>query len=132
MVCFLFSPFKKMESRGEEKLMSSNEILVKYINKNTVETIKLKPDESVFKKIEELNNNPAVDYAEPNYLYEASLIPSDTYYSEQWYLDKIQAPKTWDIARDASDVVIAVIDSGVQINHPDLKELPSLPTKWVI
>ncbi len=102
--------------------MSSTEILVKYRNKNTVETIKLKPNESVSKKIEELNDNPAVDYAEPNYLYEASLIPSDTYYGEQWYLDKIQAPKSWDIARDASDIVIAVIDSGVQINHPDLKD----------
>ncbi|MEA3449397.1 MAG: S8 family serine peptidase [Patescibacteria group bacterium] len=51
-----------------------------------------------------------------------ALIPSDTYFSNQWYLKKIQAPSAWDINYSSQEIVIAVIDSGVQIDHPDLKD----------
>jgi len=56
-----------------------------------------------------------------NFKVFASIIPSDSYYSEQWYLNKVKAPEAWDIIRETPDITIAVIDSGVQINHPDLK-----------
>lgn len=46
--------------------------------------------------------------------------PNDARYSSQWGLTKIQAPSAWDTRTDASSVVIAVIDSGVNYNHPDL------------
>jgi len=50
----------------------------------------------------------------------ASLTPNDPYYSNQWYLAKIKADDAWNIISESPDIVIAVIDSGVDINHPDL------------
>lgn len=50
----------------------------------------------------------------------ASITPNDPYYSNQWYLARIKADSAWDKISASPDVVIAVIDSGIQINHPDL------------
>jgi len=47
-------------------------------------------------------------------------VPNDPDYSEQWYLDKINAPEAWDIATGTRDTVVAVLDSGVDFDHPDL------------
>ena len=48
--------------------------------------------------------------------------PADTYLAEQWYLDQIDAPGAWNITVGNRDVVIAVVDSGVDIDHPDLED----------
>ncbi|MFH1233435.1 MAG: S8 family serine peptidase [Patescibacteria group bacterium] len=71
--------------------------------------------------------------AESNFHYHATIIPSDTYFTNQWYLSKIKVVEAWDQIRESPDVIIAIIDSGVQINHPDLassiwvnkKEIPN-------
>ncbi len=46
----------------------------------------------------------------------------DTFAGKQWYLGAIKAPQAWDITTGTQDVVVAVIDSGVDIDHPDLKD----------
>ncbi|MDP3900117.1 MAG: S8 family serine peptidase [bacterium] len=51
-----------------------------------------------------------------------ALQPNDTAYSQQWYLQKIGAQQAWDIEYNSSQVIIAVIDTGVDINHPDLRD----------
>ncbi|MFH0854185.1 MAG: S8 family serine peptidase [bacterium] len=51
-----------------------------------------------------------------------ALIPNDAGYSFQWYLEKISAPQAWDITTGNGDTVIAFIDSGIDITHPDLKK----------
>ncbi len=52
----------------------------------------------------------------------ANITPNDFYYGNQWYLSKIKADSAWDKIAGSPDMVIAVIDSGIQINHPDLKD----------
>lgn len=46
---------------------------------------------------------------------------SDPYYSKQWYLQKIHAPEVWEKTKGSSSIVIAVLDTGVDLDHPDLK-----------
>lgn len=46
---------------------------------------------------------------------------NDTFVGRQWYLDAIHAREGWNVATGSRDVVVAVIDSGVDIDHPDLK-----------
>ncbi len=68
-----------------------------------------------------LNTDPGVLYAEPNYIYHAfDLVPNDPSYSNQWAHPLIQSPSAWGITVGSSDVVIAIIDSGVDTSHPDL------------
>ncbi|MFQ5797155.1 MAG: S8 family serine peptidase [Bacteroidota bacterium] len=68
----------------------------------------------------ELGTNPAVEYAEPKYVSYIEKIPNDSLYWNQWHLPKIQAPEAWDITQGSSDIVIAIVDSGTDWNHPDL------------
>lgn len=68
------------------------------------------------------SQNPFVEYIEPNCRYHLAVIPSDSYYNNQWYLQKIKARQAWDKVRESPEVIIAIIDSGVDINNPDLKD----------
>lgn len=74
--------------------------------------------------IDDYRNDPKVEYAEPNYIYHTFILPNDPYFinGSQWALEKIDAPEAWNIETGRSDIVIAVIDTGVDYNHPDLKE----------
>ncbi|WP_158584190.1 S8 family peptidase [Salinibius halmophilus] len=61
---------------------------------------------------------------EPNYLYQAMAVtPNDPQYGELWGLPQIDAPQAWDITTGQSvsgqDVVVAVIDTGSVLHHPD-------------
>lgn len=75
----------------------------------------------VMEAVAYLNSRPEVEFAEPNYIAHASVTPNDTYYAGyQWNMPKIQANLAWDYTQGSSSVVIAIIDTGVQSNHPDL------------
>jgi len=63
---------------------------------------------------------PGVLAAEPNYTLESAAIPNDPQFVSQWSLRQIVAPRAWDLATGSSNVVVAVIDEGVDYHHPDL------------
>jgi|GEM_PF-4404106 len=64
-----------------------------------------------------------VEIAEPNRWREASVIPDDPQFGAQWGLTKINAPAAWDVTKGSASVVVAVIDSGVDLDHPELAPL---------
>jgi subtilisin family serine protease len=90
--------------------------------------------------VEEYVSCPGVVYAEPNSIGYPLGIPNDADFSVQWYLHNtgqvfyndsyyhlfgtpdadIDAPEAWDIETGSPDVVIAIIDSGIDYTHPDL------------
>jgi thermitase len=73
-----------------------------------------------------LQQNPAVERAEPNYILAvaddrlADTIPTDPKWDQQYGPVNIQAPQVWDILTGTQSVVIAIIDTGVDLDHPDL------------
>jgi thermitase len=73
-----------------------------------------------------LATDPRVEYAELDYLAHAAIVPNDTHYSQQWGLARIDAPGAWDVLLDrgaleeTGNITIAVLDTGVDLNHPDL------------
>lgn len=53
---------------------------------------------------------------------DASFLPNDPYYNKQWYLSRIKAPAAWEKINSSPSITIAVVDSGIDIKHPDLKD----------
>ncbi|NCN25337.1 hypothetical protein COT94_01325 [Candidatus Falkowbacteria bacterium CG10_big_fil_rev_8_21_14_0_10_37_14] len=51
-----------------------------------------------------------------------AVVPTDGWYDYQWYLKRIKANLAWDIKSESPQVVVAVIDTGCQLDHPDLKD----------
>jgi subtilisin family serine protease len=70
--------------------------------------------------IAQLRRDARVRYAELNYRVHAQEIPSDEKWPEQWALQRIAAPEAWDIAH-CQGTVVAVLDTGVHLEHPDLR-----------
>ena len=67
-----------------------------------------------------LSQDPNIEFAELDMAVPLSATtPNDTRYSYQWHLPKIQAPASWDSSK-ADNIVIAVLDTGVDAAHPDL------------
>jgi len=77
-----------------------------------------------------LRNNRDVEFAEPNYILHAYAVPDDPRFDSQWALHNtgqtggvadadIDAPEAWDL-QTGGNVIIAVVDTGVDYNHNDL------------
>jgi subtilisin family serine protease len=103
--------------------------------KINIHHIKLPDNMSVEDAIEYYRQDPNVEYAEPNYIVHSTATPNDASFSTLWGLHNtgqtvngtpgtadsdIDAPEAWDSVTGSSNVVIAVVDSGVDYNHPDL------------
>lgn len=87
--------------------------------------------------IKSLNKNSLVAYSEPNYIYRANKVPNDAMYGQLWGMKNagqkdsdgqvgiagvdIDAEAAWDITTGNKKTLIAVIDTGVDYNHPDIK-----------
>lgn len=65
---------------------------------------------------------PGVKLVQENRIYATTMTPNDPDFHSQWGLqsNRINAPAAWDKHVDASNVIVAVIDTGVDYNHPDL------------
>jgi len=82
----------------------------------------LKTERNVWAICAELNDDPEVEYAQPNYIYRICREPNDPDFPDQYAHQLIQMSEAWDISTGSRDVVVAVLDTGVDINHPDLKD----------
>lgn len=120
------------EGFNKEKVkFVQDEIIVKF--KGDVKPFRLVkiPAGKVKEKIKEYLKRADVMYAEPNYIVNIQTTPNDPNFSELWGLHNtgqaggtvdadIDAPESWDVQTGSNNVVIAVIDTGVDYNHPDL------------
>jgi len=77
--------------------------------------IDLPQETSITAAVRQAQAIPGVRYAEPNYVYRAFQIsPDDPYYAtKQWGPQKIGAPQAWGVTTGSSDIVIAVLDTGI-------------------
>jgi thermitase len=98
----------------------ANAQVVKHNQKLGFDVVKLK-GKTVEQALAIYKSNPNVLYAEPNYIFHADWTPNDPYFSTyQWGPQKVGAPSAWDVTTSNSNVWIAIVDTGVQYDHPDL------------
>jgi len=71
--------------------------------------------------IKHLRKRSDVLYAEPNYLRKPFITPDDSFYDLQWHYPLINLPQAWETTTGNPNVIVAVIDTGVVLGHPDLQ-----------
>ncbi|MBZ9611005.1 S8 family serine peptidase [Rheinheimera maricola] len=87
--------------------------------------------------IKKLASHPAIEVAEPDFPLRALAVPNDSSFGELWGLlntgqsggtagADIKATDAWDISTGSHDVIIGIIDTGMDYNHPDL-----IDNRWV-
>ncbi len=99
----------------------------------------LLPNYNLMQIIDSLNSNPFIEYAEPNYIIRADVIPNDPSFGDQWALNNtgqnggtpdadIDAPEAWGITTGDTNIIVGVLDSGIDYTHPDL--IDNIWTNW--
>ncbi len=81
---------------------------------------KYEGNQNIVTVINTLLKDEQILYAEPSYIYKTSFIPNDANFSSQNYFTKLQVTQAWDVLRDASSVIIGIVDSGSDLQHEDL------------
>ena len=114
---YQFTPENRQQVFQTLKIAPSETNRALYQTSNEEEQLKL----DTLRVIDALNRNPDVRYAEPNYIRHPFFVPNDTHYAKQWHYPLINLPQAWDITTGNSDVVVAVIDTGILSGHPDIQ-----------
>ena len=83
-----------------------------------------------------LRRRPDVAFAELDYLATAAEVPNDPDWGNQWSLARIGLPEAWNVTTGSTGIIIAVVDSGLYLGHPDLAgkvwtNPGEIPVNWV-
>jgi serine protease len=68
-----------------------------------------------------LGAQPDVAFAHPNFLAHPARVPNDQLFPRQWHYDLIGLPRAWELEIGRESVVVAVVDTGIRSDHPDLR-----------
>ncbi|MEE9553721.1 MAG: S8 family serine peptidase, partial [candidate division Zixibacteria bacterium] len=90
--------------------------------------VTLSDPENLLTAISAFDNNPLIEFAEPDYFHYFDYVPDDPLISSWYHLTNVEAYLAWDFIRgDSTDrAVIGIVDSGVYYDHPDLE-----PNMWI-
>jgi serine protease len=91
----------------------------RYIHRAAEPNVQRKVD--TLRIIKSLRRRADVGYAQPNYIHKALAIPNDPQFPRQWHYPLINLPQSWDVTTGSDTVIVAVVDTGVLLNHPDLQ-----------
>ncbi len=70
----------------------------------------------------ELSDSGLIETVQKNYIFEAQALPDDPLFGGQPHLRQIFAPEAWELTVGHENIIIAVVDTGVDADHPDLEE----------
>jgi len=92
------------------------------VNLNPIYVLQVNPMTNLEGMINDFLSLETVEYAEPNFWAKISYVPNDQYVNSgaMYFLNNIQAYQAWDITTGNSNLIIATVDSGTDIDHPDL------------
>lgn len=88
-------------------------------------TVLLTPYGRVDEAVRRLKQSGLVLEADPDHVYRPAYTPNDPVFPSQWNLVDQKIPAAWDVTKGTSAVIVAVLDTGVDYNHPELS-----PNVW--
>ncbi|HSI67947.1 MAG TPA: Ig-like domain-containing protein [Planococcus sp. (in: firmicutes)] len=107
---------------GEETGALLEQLDVTELETDPTVTIKVPEEEELEQFMKELEEKDEVESVEPDYLIELYYTPNDPHiFTRQYHLQKIGANRAWFLTRGSPNVIVAVLDNGVDVNHIDLK-----------
>ncbi|MFJ7467841.1 S8 family serine peptidase [Peribacillus frigoritolerans] len=127
LLLFMILPIYQPDAASAEETPQSDGVIVKYketsdepINE-LIEKVEVPKGESTDNLIEELEEQKDVEYAEPNYLFKKMESPNDPAYIDQWHHKKLGTGAAWTKSMGSKELIVAIIDDGIDRNHEDLK-----------
>jgi serine protease len=129
---------RRLGIQEKERITSGGEIIYRITPSQRATLSAAKLNDETLKIAGQLSARPDVEYAQPNYILQiAATTPNDPRYSEQWHYftngsaagqspGGVNLPQAWDASTGSSSVVVAVIDTGILPNHPDIQGSPNL------
>ena len=129
----------KTESNNVLARIQSVGQIIDAIPQQNIVVVKMAPSQSMLTSVQSLDRLNGVELVEPNYVYRAARVPNDPELAKLWGMQNtgqkmgkdqkvgvegvdIGAVAAWDIHTGSRDMVVAVIDTGVDYNNPDLKD----------
>lgn len=127
-VLFIFFAFVLRESavfgaeQGENKPKTAvdGEVVFKLKESQDIFVMKTSSKERDI-LISRLKEDPDVLVAQPNYIYRFAVESNDSHFGRQPHLVRIKAPQAWEVTTGEDDVIGAFVDSGIDIDHDDIK-----------
>jgi serine protease len=80
-----------------------------------------RPASETITAIKKLRRLADIERAEPNYIRRTAATPNDEFFELQWHYLQINLPQAWDITTGSPEVIVAVIDTGIVLDHPDMQ-----------
>jgi serine protease len=69
-----------------------------------------------------MKDRTGVKAASPNYMLQPLIEPNDTHFGKQWHYPKINLPQAWNLTTGSSNVIVAILDTGIVAAHPDFDQ----------
>ncbi len=105
--------------------------IVQHLTRISVDLVELPPSNVLGTAAATFADADAVRYVEPNYRYQIAATPDDTRWGDLWGLRAINAPTAWDTTTGSGEVVVGVVDTGIDYTHPDLAaNVWTAPSGW--
>jgi subtilisin family serine protease len=121
-----FKPGTSPSSVAAAHAMVSARVVRTFTIVSDLQLVQLPAGVSVKEALARYRSDKNVLYAEPNYIVRTAqqmqLTPDDPLFGDLWGMQNIAAPQAWEITTGSSDVVVAVIDTGIDYTHEDLAE----------
>jgi subtilisin family serine protease len=124
------------EHRKRRHLESMEVRAVRAVPRTDINVVQLPEGVTVEDALRRYQQDQEIEHAQPNWIYRLARVPADPLFSQLWglyntgqsvnggspgmYRADISMPEAWDIATGKGSVIVAVIDTGVDYNHPDL------------
>ncbi|MBK7105037.1 MAG: S8 family serine peptidase [Ignavibacteriae bacterium] len=111
--------FQESELTQTFKLSKGNNSSSKILQ--NIFTLKFKSPFDINFVLKEISSLPEIEWAEPHYLSKIDFTPNDpSFQTSQHYLNVIKAQEAWDVNTGSEEIIIAIVDTGVDWEHPDL------------